>query len=182
MSAAGLAKTKILSAAAAVVGRSGAAHLTIDAVAAEAKLSKGGVLYHFPSKRAILEGMLDRLISRYSERIGRFEAELGDEPDAAIRAVILADRGQDTEERSMALALLAAAAEDPELLAPARAVIGQWFEAVEQSSGNVQLGILLLLATEGLRFLDMLDLLPAGGTRREQLGQTLLNVAEAGRL
>ncbi len=53
---------------------------------------------------------------------------------------------------------------------------------MEQSSGNVQLGILLLLATEGLRFLDMLDLLPAGGTRREQLGQTLLNVAEAGRL
>ncbi len=182
MSATSQAKTKILSAAAAVVGRSGAAHLTIDAVAAEAELSKGGVLYHFPNKRAILEGMLDRLISRYSERISRFEAELGDEPDAAIRAVILADRGQDAEERSMALALLAAAAEDPELLAPARAVVGQWFEAVEQSSGNVQLGILLLLATEGLRFLDMLDLLPAGGTRREQLGQTLLNVAEAGRL
>lgn len=182
MSAAGQAKTKILSAAAAVVGRSGAAHLTIDAVAAEAKLSKGGVLYHFPNKRAILEGMLERLISRYSERISRFEAELGDEPDAAIRAVILAERGQDAEERSMALALLAAAAEDPELLAPARAVIGQWFEAVRASSANAQLGILLLLATEGLRFLEMLDLLPAGGSAREELGQTLLNVAEAGRL
>lgn len=182
MTAATQAKTKILSAAASVVGRSGAAHLTIDAVAAEAKLSKGGVLYHFPSKRAILQGMLDRLISRFAERISRYEAELVGQPDAAIRALILADRDQDAEERAMALALLAAAAEDPELLAPARAFISQWFQAVEASSGNAQLGILLLLATEGLRFLDMLDLLPAGGLRREQLGQTLLKVAEAGRL
>jgi AcrR family transcriptional regulator len=34
---------------------------TLDAVAAAADVSKGGLLYHFPSKDALVEGMLDRL-------------------------------------------------------------------------------------------------------------------------
>lgn len=34
---------------------------TLDAVAAAAEVSKGGLLYHFPSKDALVEGMLDRL-------------------------------------------------------------------------------------------------------------------------
>ena len=36
---------------------------TLDAVAAAADVSKGGLLYHFPSKDALVEGMLDRLRS-----------------------------------------------------------------------------------------------------------------------
>ena len=53
---------KILETAVAIVDTNGAAHLTIDAVAAHAGLSKGGVLYHFPSKRALLEAMLALLM------------------------------------------------------------------------------------------------------------------------
>jgi AcrR family transcriptional regulator len=34
---------------------------TLDAVAARAEVSKGGLLYHFPSKDAMVDGMLDRL-------------------------------------------------------------------------------------------------------------------------
>jgi AcrR family transcriptional regulator len=44
------ARERILEAAYTVAERSGAAALTLDAVAAEAKVSKGGLLYHFPSK------------------------------------------------------------------------------------------------------------------------------------
>ncbi len=34
---------------------------TLDAVAARAEVSKGGLLYHFPSKDAMVDAMLDRL-------------------------------------------------------------------------------------------------------------------------
>lgn len=34
---------------------------TLDAVAAEAGVSKGGLLYHFASKQALVDGLLDRL-------------------------------------------------------------------------------------------------------------------------
>ena len=41
----------ILEAAERVVTEAGAAHLTLDAVAGKAGVSKGGLLYHFPSKK-----------------------------------------------------------------------------------------------------------------------------------
>ncbi|MCA9997886.1 MAG: TetR/AcrR family transcriptional regulator, partial [Anaerolineales bacterium] len=37
----------------------GLASLTLDAVAEEAGLSKGGLLYHFPSKVALIEGLFE---------------------------------------------------------------------------------------------------------------------------
>ena len=50
------------------IRRDGAAALTLDAVAAEAGVSKGGVLYHFGSKRALIDGLLDALARRRSRR------------------------------------------------------------------------------------------------------------------
>lgn len=41
---------------------SGSAAVTLDAVAARAKVSKGGLLYHFGSKDALLDGLVDRLL------------------------------------------------------------------------------------------------------------------------
>ena len=186
MNAGASAKSRILSAAAAVVARSGAAHLTIDAVAAEAKLSKGGVLYHFPSKRAMLEGMLEHVMAGMNERSAMYRARLQDGRNSAVRSLILSEQDQDDEERAMSLAILAAAAEDPELLDPAREVVEGWFAEIGENNGCEpearDLGVLLLLATEGLRFLGMLDLLPMQPAERERIHQRLLSIAEAGAL
>ncbi|MBB3664022.1 MULTISPECIES: TetR/AcrR family transcriptional regulator [Prauserella salsuginis group] len=42
----------------------GLAAVTLDAVAARADVSKGGLLYHFKSKEALLDGLIDRLLDR----------------------------------------------------------------------------------------------------------------------
>src|ERR1700722_665718 len=57
----------LLDAAERVAIRLGAAHLTLDAVAKEAKVGKGGLIYHFPSKKALFEAMLARAIDIYSQ-------------------------------------------------------------------------------------------------------------------
>ena len=173
------AKHKILSAAACVVDRDGAAHLTIDAVAAEAELSKGGVLYHFPRNGRCSRGMLQHLLDRVGERVARHFADLQGGPHRMVRALIKSEQEQDEPERAMALAILAAAAEDPSLLEPARAAVAGWFASVEDE-GN--LGVLLLLATEGLRFLSMLNLLPMAAAERAETHESLLRIAEGGQL
>ena len=48
----------LLQAAVTVASREGAAQLTLDAVAREAGVSKGGLLYHFASKDALLRALL----------------------------------------------------------------------------------------------------------------------------
>ena len=55
-------RDRILDAAAQLVGEVGSGRLTLDAVAERAGLSKGGLLYNFPSKEALLTGMIERMI------------------------------------------------------------------------------------------------------------------------
>ena len=42
---------------------------TLDAVAAAAQVSKGGLLYHFPSKDALVDGLADRLRAQVAEDV-----------------------------------------------------------------------------------------------------------------
>ena len=55
---------KILDAAAELVAEIGAGRLTLEAVAERAGLSKGGLLYNFPTKEALLQGMIQRMIDQ----------------------------------------------------------------------------------------------------------------------
>lgn len=48
----------ILAAARLVISLHGVPKLTLEAVAAQAGISKGGLLYHFPTKEAMLQGLL----------------------------------------------------------------------------------------------------------------------------
>lgn len=179
MSQARSSQARILNAAAAIVGRSGAAHLTIDAVAAEAGLSKGGVLYHFPNKRAMIEAMVQYVLDNVAERVARHRARISGGRNAVVRAFICAEHDLDPSERAMSIAILAAAAEDPELIAPARTRLAVWLEEISHDSDG-DLGIVLLLATEGLRFLSMLDLLPLSSADRHRIHERMLAMAEAG--
>ena len=55
----------IIAAARRIVQRDGVAHLTIEALAREAGLSKGGVLYHFPTKDSLIEGMITSFLEAF---------------------------------------------------------------------------------------------------------------------
>ena len=51
-------RDRMLDAAEVVVTRHGIANLTLDAVAAEAGMSKGGLLHHFPSKDRLVDALV----------------------------------------------------------------------------------------------------------------------------
>src|SRR5262245_2229795 len=53
-------RDRMLDAAEAVVVRQGIANLTLEAVAAEAGMSKGGLLHYFPNKDRLVEGLVMR--------------------------------------------------------------------------------------------------------------------------
>ena len=57
----------ILNAAEKVVVKVGAAHMTLDSVASKAGVSKGGLLYNFPTKEILLKAMVSRLIQYFGE-------------------------------------------------------------------------------------------------------------------
>lgn len=62
-------RAQILDAAFRVVQREGIAAVTFDSVAAEAELTKGGLLYHFPSREALLEGLHEHLAQTWESSL-----------------------------------------------------------------------------------------------------------------
>lgn len=55
-------RDRILDAAVNVINRDGVRAVTFESVAAEAKLTRGGLLYHFPSREALLRGIDEHLV------------------------------------------------------------------------------------------------------------------------
>src|SRR5581483_2322051 len=97
--------------------------LTLDAVAARARVSKGGVLYNFPSKSALIGAMVRHLIARFDAARATAARRLPAGPVAPLRAYVAATLADPDQKRWAPV--LAAAAEDPRLLEPAR----RWYRA-----------------------------------------------------
>jgi AcrR family transcriptional regulator len=161
----------ILIAASQVIAQDGAGKLTIDAVAKKAGMSKGGVLYHFPSKDALLEGMLNALLARIEKRRA---IEKKSKLSGMLNSIDL----QDEAERAISLAILATAAQKPELLAPARAYFSQVNEEVSAETKDPDVSSILLLALEGMRFLNMLELSPWSNAESERILKRMHQMAD----
>src|SRR5262245_50162545 len=114
---AGSARDRILEAAEQLVADQGASNLTLDAVAQTAGVSKGGLLYHFPSKDALLIGMLDRHCEQIDQRCAEAHAQLADDDFAGhLKAHVLGLLRWNNVRAEVGVAMFAAAANNPALL------------------------------------------------------------------
>src|SRR5687767_12534291 len=92
-------RDKLLCAAEKVIARDGVKNLTLEGVAREAGVSKGGLLYHFPSKKELIIAIVDRLGCRCAFEQERAESSNDHSPGAFSRAYLTArTRPPDPEE------------------------------------------------------------------------------------
>ena len=160
----------LLDAAIAVIRRDGAQSLTLDAVAAEAGVSKGGVLYHFGSKRALIDGLVNCWLDD-------FEAQL-DGPDLAAAYVRASDlSGAGPEASASEFGLLAALIEDPEVLQVARERHAEWMQRMLGGALSRDDAWLVRLAADGLWYSDLLGITTPQGDDRRRLIARLLSLA-----
>lgn len=166
----------ILDAAEQVVVSRGAGRLTLDAVAAEAGVGKGGLTYHFPSKQALLKGLIGRLVTNYEASIAEGQAD----PDsrrhplgAHLRSLITA------HERShrLATALIAVAANEPALLADVAGRQQEIISEILRSQAQGARAVALTLAVDGLFLLEHLGLRPLGKADRKRVLQAVQDMA-----
>ena len=60
---------QLLESAAMIAGRDGIAALSLNAVAREAGVSKGGLIHHFPNKQALIYALNQRYLDALAEKI-----------------------------------------------------------------------------------------------------------------
>lgn len=144
----------LLDAAETVVERQGIANLTLEAVAAEAKLSKGGLLYHFPSKDRLVEALVARSAASWRQCFeeGFEQAEPG--PGRMSRALLnhcLSDaEGWTSELRRSSSACFAALAQNPKLMQPMREVYAELHRRVADDGLPPGVGEAVAAAIDGL--------------------------------
>jgi AcrR family transcriptional regulator len=170
-------RERLLDAAVAVVRRDGAQSLTLDAVAAQAGVSKGGLLYHFKSKRQLLDGMVDRWLAEWQDQIDR---DKGDEGflTGYVHATHLGGAGP--QEREAEFGLLAALIAEPAVLEVVRERYEEWQAQVVATTDDPVEATVARLATDGLWFADLLGFAPPRGELRERVLARLLELARPG--
>lgn len=168
-------REKILDAAAELVAEIGAGRLTLDAVAERAGLSKGGLLYNFPSKDALLQAMIQRMIDQVSDAKEALRAQMKPGPnlEARLTTTTLLNMCCGGKMQEVATGMMAASAENPRLLDPVRDVIAATLEQLKASSDDLDTALLGWLAVEGLSNLEMHKLSPFSDQDRERIVQAI---------
>lgn len=166
---------RIVEAAERLVSEEGAAHLTLDAVAGDAGVSKGGLLYHFPSKEALLEGMLERLLEHFDELHRRLEAGL---PESPVRGLVAYVRACLADGQQSASGLLAALAHNPRLLEPARQYYRRKHRELTPPGGDAGMVATIMLAADGLWLQEHMGLSPLDAEEREAVRERLESMCE----
>ena len=172
-------RARIRVAAAKVIERDGAGRLTLEKVAAEAGVSKGGLLYHYPSKDALLQGLLDHLLENRAGLIEGLSSPDDLSNTALLNSLIDADFDLPKEERIMAQGLIAASAENPELIAPAQHHVEAVFAQLGISKSTATSARTIFLASQGLQFLELLGLLSLSASERNKIRRHLKALTKA---
>lgn len=144
----------LLDAAEAVIVRDGIASLTLDAVAAEAKVSKGGLLHHFPSKDRLVEALVKRTAGAIRSHNAEAFERVPEGPGRMARGLLAAnlcdlDEWCATCQRGSA-ATFSALAHNPQLLAPMREAYAELHRRVAEDKLPEGVGDVVVAAIDGL--------------------------------
>lgn len=169
----------ILAAAGDLVREIGAGHVTLDAVSKRANVSKGGLLYHFPTKESLLQAMVSRLLDTLRDAREKEYSRQAPGPGRMLKAhVISMEAVRKKEARPIAAALLAVGANDPSLLGQAKHYLEAMIRDMESSGMSAGFIRVMVFAALGFLLLEMLGLLTRSSRERQAFFEELLRLID----
>ncbi|WP_054703563.1 TetR/AcrR family transcriptional regulator [Bacillus sp. JCM 19041] len=166
-------KQSILLAAYRIVETKNIQELTLDEVAKQAGVSKGGLLYHFPSKEALLKGMIGGVTEGWEELLEHKKEDLS----FAMRYYLASFKATDDPNfASLNTTMVAARTYQSDLLQPLQRKFKEWHTELESEVGEEAL--LIRLICNGLWFSDLFGLEPITETQKQQLTKIVKKMTE----
>lgn len=137
--------------------RDGASNLTLDAVAAEAGISKGSVVYDCKNKHALIKAIIERKIANEDKKTDDAVSALEGQKNAEIRGrIAVAADWLNEEAEPVALQLCSALAQDEDLQDLVRISCSRSLSRIAETSENPNAALVAMLALEGLRSLHLM--------------------------
>lgn len=178
-------RNRLLQATSHIIQAQGVERLTLDAVAKEAQVSKGGLLYHFSSKESLVVEVIQYLMDDFDAAINRELAQDNalDLPGRWLRAYVKATFNYKTLPMSLISSLLSAVTTNPEeLLKPVQSRFDCWQQKIEVNGLDPLRANLVKLAADGLGMNEMFGLSIVDDAIRQQLLEMLLEIIQEAEL
>jgi AcrR family transcriptional regulator len=165
-----------LDAALVIIARDGPGRLTLDAIARESGLSKGGVMHQFRTKEGVLKALLERQMAHFAEFSVAYRAKArAESANPELATEIATVREAANTPNSAALALLAAMVESPDLMALPRDSDLKNIAAIKAEAADPELAMLRWAAARGLMLGALFGMSPIGKPERDHLFARLLD-------
>lgn len=172
-----LTRETLLRAAIQVILDKGVEAFTLDAVAHQAGVSKGGLLYHFPNKNALVVGLSEQVIQDFEVAL-QTEYDQDDAPGTPgqwVRAYIHSTLRMSKQTLALIARLSSLIVEmPPELQKSAEAYEQRWHQRIEADGLDPTQATIIQLAIDGLWSLEMFQFGAPDEPRRTQVVEALL--------
>lgn len=158
-----MTKESIYQAATEIIAEDGVTEITLEKVAKRAGISKGGLLYHFPNKAALIKGLVE-----YNEKVfeDQMEAQLKKElnlsDDKKIKGLLKAYIHVTFNEESLfhesSKGILAAVLLNPDYLEPLKERTKRLEEKIKENTSSYINASIIRLAVDGFWLGELLGI------------------------
>ncbi|MEE3624480.1 TetR/AcrR family transcriptional regulator [Nitrospirillum sp. BR 11752] len=163
-------RTAVMDTALAIIMRDGPKRLTLDAIAKESGISKGGIMHQFRTKAAVLAALLDCQIEHGTNSLHKRLAEFPPcQPEPTLRAEIEILNEVATNPSPIAYAVVGAMAEDPALVTHVRNAAHCVLETIKREAVHPDLALLRWYTARGLALAALFGLCPLSPGERARL-------------
>lgn len=166
-----LAREKLLEAFERIVLTDGERTATLDAVAVAAGVSKGGLLYHFPHRQALVDAMLVKLETLAAEDLERLTAS----PRGAAREFLATSLYEDSAlDRALIVASRLIQAGDDAARTTFARIEENWLTAVLDDVGDPVIATAVVCMGDGLYQQASMGLLPESSAEKQKTLEQLM--------
>ncbi|RJX37785.1 TetR/AcrR family transcriptional regulator [Paenibacillus pinisoli] len=154
--------------------------LTLDAVAKEAGVSKGGLLYHFPSKDALLQGITVYIFDEFTDMFHSYAARDNRKHGRWCRAYIQASREDLKHNSILNVGVMSSAMLEPVFVESMNNSYAYWFEKMSEDGLDPVIVNLIRLTIDGLYYSEMYRIKPLDEEALDVVIDTLMKWTEEG--
>jgi len=170
-------KVIIFRAAEAIVSELGASQLTFASLSERSKIDEATLQQMFPDREALLSAMIEYRLERFRVRWGAYESVLPDEPMRELKALLLSNMSESSEEKNLDSAIFAAAASNPALLQTSSDNVQGLFDILEKSPLGLAQAAILFFSVRGYRLFEQLNMCPMTDAQRTEFQEQIMRLA-----
>lgn len=173
-------RSKILEAAIRVIDRDGVTAVTFDSVAAEAEVTRGGMMYHFKTRDALIQAINQHLADSWEANLLANAGKPAEEATIDERYAAYVRTSANLATRAELLFCLEGA-KNPELTVPWHRLLGSWAAPAPEDTADPQAlaRFIARLAADGLWIYESLSNRPLPVAVRQRVTQQLNAVFDA---